>query len=145
DRISWSEQLYRIFDRDPELGPMPLEDLTSLVLTEDLPVLTNVLDALFERGQRVETRVRIRGRTGARHLRVVAEPVLDATSRLVLVHGIVQDVTNEHRAQEQVSALQRKLTAQSRDLAEGHRLATALQHALLPLPGDAFTLPGMRA
>jgi serine phosphatase RsbU (regulator of sigma subunit) len=62
----------------------------------------------------------------------------------VAVHGILQDVTTEHRAQEQLSVLQRKLTAQSRDLAEGHRLATALQHALLPLPRGAFALPGLR-
>ncbi|GDY29050.1 SpoIIE family protein phosphatase [Gandjariella thermophila] len=144
NRISWSEQVYRIFDRDVESGPISLEELTSLVLPDDLPVLSNVLDALLERGRRVETRFRIRVRTGVRHLRVVVEPVLDGTSRPVAVHGILQDVTTEHRAQEQLSALQRKLTAQSRDLAEGHRLATTLQHALLPLPRGAFALPGLR-
>jgi serine phosphatase RsbU (regulator of sigma subunit) len=144
NRVFWSDQVYRIFDREVEAGPISLEELTSLVLPDDLPVLSNVLDALLERGRRVETRFRIRVRTGVRHLRVAVEPVLDGTSRPVAVHGILQDVTTEHRAQEQLSVLQRKLTAQSRDLAEGHRLATALQHALLPLPRGAFALPGLR-
>jgi serine phosphatase RsbU (regulator of sigma subunit) len=144
NRMSWSDQVYRIFDREVEAGPISLDELSSLVLPEDLPVLSNVLEALRERGRRVETRFRIRVRTGVRHLRVVVEPVLDGTSRPVAVRGILQDVTTEHRAREQLSLLQRKLTAQSRDLAEGHRLATALQHALLPLPQGDFTLPGLR-
>jgi serine phosphatase RsbU (regulator of sigma subunit) len=144
NRVSWSEQVYRIFDRQPESGPISLEELTSLVLPEDVPVLSNVLDALMERGQRVETRFRIRTGSGVRHLRVVVEPVLDAASRPVAVHGILQDVSMAQRTQEQVSVLQRKITAQSRDLAEGHRLATALQNALLPLPRETFRLPGLR-
>ncbi len=66
--VHWSEQLYRIYERDPALGPLGPAAAEELEMSEDQPLRAAALDA-FERHERVDltTRVRIGGRV--KHLR----------------------------------------------------------------------------
>ncbi|MGO4431656.1 phosphatase, partial [Streptomyces sp. MCAF7] len=40
DAVTWSDELYQIFGRDPEEGGLPLDELPSWVFSEDQPTLT---------------------------------------------------------------------------------------------------------
>jgi serine phosphatase RsbU (regulator of sigma subunit) len=134
--IYWSDQLYRIYERDRRLGPLSREESEALAIAEDEPLREAAL-AAFERGERVDvtTRIKIDGRI--KHLRTVADASRDADGRPLRLFGIVQDITEqETRA--------RRLAEVERRLADEHELAGRLQRIILPLPDGPIELPGLK-
>ena len=115
--VFWSDQLYRIYERDPALGPLAL------------PV-----DPGHDRVD-VTTRVRIGDRT--KDLRLVAEAVRDADGRPLRVYGIVQDVTEREQDARRRAEVERRL-------ADEHELAGRLQRIILPIPDGPIELPGLK-
>jgi serine phosphatase RsbU (regulator of sigma subunit) len=134
--VRWSAQLYRIYQRDPALGPMTREESEALVLEEDRP-LRAAAAAAFDRAERVDVTSRVRVGGQIRHLRTVADADRDADGRPLRVYGIVQDVTSQ-----QVSA--DRLAAAQRELAAGHEFAAELQRIILPVPASPVELPGIK-
>jgi serine phosphatase RsbU (regulator of sigma subunit) len=134
--IIWSDQLYRIYGRDPALGPAAADDLDALTLPEDRPLRLAARRA-FDRGERMDvtSRLRINGRI--KHLRTVADAIRDATGRPVRVFGIVQDVTVQEIGAARLAEAERQLAAE-------HDLAAQLQKIILPLPEGPIELPGLR-
>ncbi|WP_121827650.1 SpoIIE family protein phosphatase [Streptomyces sp. S1] len=144
DAITWSEQVYDIFARDPSLGPMTLEELPAHVLTEDLPALAGQVRRLLGDGQAIDHTFRITTPHGeVRHLRIVAEAEADAHGSPVEVHGFFQDMTAVQRAKEQLLERDRTAVAQQETLTAERVLAARLQHALLPLPQQSLRLAGL--
>ncbi|WP_250008564.1 SpoIIE family protein phosphatase [Actinoplanes sp. M2I2] len=140
--IYWSDQLYRIYDRDPRLGPLvPGADPDAL--DEDEP-LRLAARAQLERGGRVDmvTRVRVNGRV--KHLRTVADATRDADGRPLRVYGIVQDITAQETGAKRLAEVERQLVEQRRSLAAEHELAGRLQRIILPLPDGPIVLPGLK-
>jgi serine phosphatase RsbU (regulator of sigma subunit) len=79
-----------------------------------------------------------------RHLRVVAEAVSDSAGTPVQVHGFVQDLTAQRRAELALVASERAILTQHTVLQAERTMAARLQHALLPLPKSPVTLAGLR-
>jgi serine phosphatase RsbU (regulator of sigma subunit) len=135
--IFWSEHLYRIFERDPALGPLSRAESDALTLPADTPLIREALTS-FEMANRVDitTRVRIGGRV--KHLRTVADAVRDAAGRPLRVYGIVQDVTEREDDARRLAEVERRL-------ADEHELAGHLQRIILPpLPESPIELPGLK-
>ncbi|WP_239143262.1 PP2C family protein-serine/threonine phosphatase [Actinoplanes philippinensis] len=130
--IYWSPQLYRIYERDPALGP-PGE---GEAVAGDMPMRVAAVEA-FRRSERVDvvTRVRVGGRV--KHLRTVADAVRDADGQPLRVYGIVQDVTEQRVGAERLAEVERTLAAE-------HELAARLQRIILPIPAEPIDLPGLR-
>ncbi|MFE5730289.1 PP2C family protein-serine/threonine phosphatase [Streptomyces sp. NPDC056528] len=144
DVITWSEQVYDIFARDPSLGPMSLEELPRHVLAEDLPALGDEVRRLLGDGQPIDHTFRVTTPRGeVRHLRIVAEAEADAHGSPVEVHGFFQDLTAVKRTQEQLLERERAALAQQETLTTERALAARLQHALLPLPQQSLRLSGL--
>jgi serine phosphatase RsbU (regulator of sigma subunit) len=141
--VRWSAQLYRIYERDPALGPMSHDESEALAVPEDLPLRVAAL-AAFERSDRVDviTRVRINGRI--KHLRTVADAVRDADGLPLRIYGIVQDVTDQETAAHRLVEVERQLVEQRRTLDAEHELAARLQQIILPLPDGPIELPGLK-
>lgn len=141
--VRWSEQLYRIYERDPLLGPLPREESEALSLAEDLPLKLAAVEA-FERGEQVDltTRVRVNGRI--KHLRSVADAVRDASGAPLRIFGIVQDVTAREAGLQRLAEVERQLAEQRRSLAAEHQLAAKLQQIILPIPDGPMALPGLK-
>ena len=141
--VRWSAQLYRIYERDPVLGPMPREESEALALPEDLPLRIAALEA-FERSEQVDvtTRVRIGGRT--KYLRTVVDATRDASGRPLRIFGIVQDVTSREDSVRRLAEVERQLAEKRRDLAAEHELAHKLQRIILPIPDAPIELPGLK-
>ncbi|MGW3560380.1 PP2C family protein-serine/threonine phosphatase [Streptomyces sp. NPDC000963] len=144
DAITWSEQVYDIFARDPSLGPMTLEELPGHVLDEDLPALGDEVRRLLGDGRPIDHTFRITTPRGeVRHLRIVAEAEADAHGSPVEVHGFFQDLTAVQRTKEQLLERERAALAQQETLTTERALAARLQHALLPLPQQSLCLAGL--
>ncbi|WP_106124970.1 SpoIIE family protein phosphatase [Pseudosporangium ferrugineum] len=141
--VRWSEQLYRIYERDPALGPLSREESEALAVPGDLPLRMAAAEA-FERAEQVDltTRVRINGRI--KHLRTVVDAVRDTTGAPLRIYGIVQDVTARETSVQRLAEVERQLAEQRRSLAAEHQLAARLQQIILPIPDGPMELPGLK-
>ncbi|MEU4420482.1 SpoIIE family protein phosphatase [Actinoplanes sp. NPDC024001] len=142
--IYWSPQLYRIYERDPALGPLRQEEAEALAVADDLPLRATAEEA-FRQGRRVDMVSRIRIGERVKHLRMVADAVRDTEGRPLRLYGIVQDVTEQQAGAARLAEVEHQLDEQSRTLAAEHDLAARLQRIILPIPDRPIDLPGLRA
>ncbi|AUG75593.1 Putative serine/threonine protein phosphatase [Kitasatospora sp. MMS16-BH015] len=142
--ISWSDEVYTVFNRDPALGPMTLEELPTHVLAEDLPALGTAVRHLLGDGEPIDHTFRITTPDGqVRHLRIVAEAELDAHGGPVEVHGFFQDLTAAKHTERQLLDHQQAVLAQQSQLAAERGLAARLQDTLLPVSHQTLLLAGL--
>ncbi|MEV6569705.1 SpoIIE family protein phosphatase [Streptomyces sp. NPDC051577] len=133
DAVTWSEELFRIFGRSPEAGPLPLDELGSTLFSEDQPALTAMVTDCLVDGKPIDGEFRIvrpDGRVRTLHMR--GEPVLDSDGCTASMWAVLRDVSELRRSQRAVreshDTLQRR-----REIAQTeHRLAVELQEAVLP-------------
>ncbi|WP_079197083.1 PP2C family protein-serine/threonine phosphatase [Streptomyces sp. CB02261] len=142
--LTWSRQVYDIFDRDPSLGPITLEELPGHVVADDLPALGENIRSLVGDGRSMDHTFRVTTDGGeVRHVRMVAEAEADVRGVPVEIHGFFQDLTDLTRAEERLLGHERSAMAQQGRLAAERTLAARLQHALLPLPQQSLRLAGL--
>ncbi|MEJ2853688.1 MULTISPECIES: SpoIIE family protein phosphatase [unclassified Saccharothrix] len=137
DEITWSDQLYVIFDRDPALGPMSLDEIRASVVPEDLPIIQNAVRRMLERGERTDSELRLRAGDQIRFGRFIGEPVLDVEGRPVRLDVVLQDVTATRRAEQRMFDL-------GEQFAREHQVADHLRTAVLPVPSAPLRLPGLK-
>ncbi|GAB3663673.1 hypothetical protein GCM10027589_27370 [Actinocorallia lasiicapitis] len=140
----WSDQLYVIFGRSPADGPLTLEQVGERIHEEDAVPAESLMRSLLGRREAADVQLRIRRGKGVRHLRVMAEPVLDGSGEPTVLRCLFQDVTKGRRAEQQLQASRRKVEEQRRRLAEERELVVGLQRAVLPRR-SASALPGVEA
>lgn len=141
-RSEWSPGMYRIFDRDPALGPMSRADQTAAVIAEDSGVSETAWQTL-DTGATSDVTVRLRTGSGVKHARVLSDVVTDADGTPLKVNAVVQDVTARLDSRSAIEQLSDQLrTRETTALAE-HRLAGQLQHLIQPVPRDPIALPGL--
>ncbi|MEV6732863.1 MULTISPECIES: SpoIIE family protein phosphatase [unclassified Streptomyces] len=141
--ITWSDQVYAIFDRDPRDGPMTLEELPRHLLPDDLPRLGGAVQRLLSEGEAVDQPFRIATAHGVRHLRIVAEAQTDADGTPVEVHGFFQDLSAQRGAELALLESERAVLLQRGMLQAERALAARLQETLLPIPEQSLELAGL--
>ncbi|MGW6982351.1 SpoIIE family protein phosphatase [Streptomyces sp. NPDC054932] len=143
DTINWSDQVYAIFDRSPDQGPLRLEELPQCLVPDDLPALANAVQRLLGEGTPIDQPFRISSAGGVRHLRIVAEAETDAYGAPVEVHGFFQDLTPQRDAELALMESERAVLVQRGVLQAERAIAARLQHALLPIPEQSIDLVGL--
>jgi serine phosphatase RsbU (regulator of sigma subunit) len=141
--VRWSAQLYRIYERDPALGPLSTEETEALAVAEDAPLRLAAAEA-FERGERVDVTLRVRIKGRIKHLRTVADATRDGAGRPLRLYGIVQDVTARENSARRLAEVEQQLAEHRRSLRAEHELAARLQHIILPIPERPVELPGIK-
>ncbi|MFE6847046.1 PP2C family protein-serine/threonine phosphatase [Streptomyces sp. NPDC057686] len=141
--ITWSDQVYEIFDRDPRDGPMTLEELPGHLLPDDVPRLGSAVERLLSEGEAVDQPFRIVTEHGVRHLRIVAETQTDADGTPVEVHGFFQDLSAQRGAELALLESERAVLLQRGMLQAERALAARLQETLLPIPEQSLELAGL--
>lgn len=140
DTITWSDQVYTIFARDPRLGPMTLEELPAQLVPDDLPRLGAAVQRLLGDGAPIDQPFRISTAHGVRHLRIVAEAHLDSAGTPVEVHGFFQDLTTQRGTEIALRESERANLVQRGMLKAERALAARLQETLLPIPEQSLDL-----
>ncbi len=111
--ITWSEELYRIFEFDRNV-PVTLELIGSRVHPEDIPMLNDMIDRARGSGSDFEYEHRLQmSNHSVKYLHLVGHGRRDRDGRLVYI-GAAQDVT-EHR-----------LSEETRTIRDGNRLSDVI-------------------
>ncbi|MFI9024524.1 PP2C family protein-serine/threonine phosphatase [Streptomyces sp. NPDC053560] len=133
DRVSWSEELFGIFGRDPADGPLTLDELPSLIFSDDQPQVTAMVTDCLVDGKPIDGEFRIvRSDTSVRTVHMVGEPVLDADGSTACMWAVLRDVSELRRSQRAVRETRDSLQRQRHIAQTEHRLAVELQEAVLP-------------
>lgn len=142
DQAVWSGELYAILGRDPAGGPLTLDELPSVVHVEDQPLLTTMVTGCLIDGRPIDGEFRVARTDGSlRTVHMMGEPVLDADGSTAAMWAVLRDVSELRRSERAVrdnhEALHRE---RHREQAE-HRVAVALQEAVLPPWGGSLRFP----
>ncbi|MFI7008711.1 SpoIIE family protein phosphatase [Streptomyces sp. NPDC050145] len=117
DEASWSEEFFQILGRDPSVPALTLDELPSVVHTDDQPKLTSMVTDCLIDGKPIDGEFRVVRPDGSvRTVHMMGEPVLDADGATASMWAVVRDVSELRRSQRTVretrDSLRRRPVAQ---------------------------------
>lgn len=143
--ITWNGQLYDLYGRSASSSPVPLEDLAAHAHPDDAVAIGRFLRAVLHQRRPASAAFRLQRPDGVtRHIRVVAEPVLDSDGQLYVVRGAYQDISAHHWTEVALAATRDQLAHTEQQASERNRLALQLQHAIMPPTQAPLEAPGLR-
>ncbi|HEU4934157.1 MAG TPA: ATP-binding protein [Pyrinomonadaceae bacterium] len=134
DEITWSEQLYRIFEFDPQLT-VTLELIGTRVHPEDLPLLQDMTD----RGRTAASDFQYEHRLlmpdhSVKYLHVIAHGTRNENGEVEYI-GAVQDVTDRRLSEEALGKARSELAHVARVMSLGALTASIAHEVNQPLSG----------
>jgi signal transduction histidine kinase len=134
DEITWSDQLYRIFEFDPGM-PVTLELIGTRVHPEDMPLLRDRLERARDAGTDFEHEHRLQmPDQSIKYLHMVAHAIRDEDGRLEYI-GAVQDVTARRLSEQELAKAQAELAHVARVSALSTLTASIAHEVNQPLSG----------
>ena len=106
DTVVWSDELFRIFRRDPALGAPSFAEHSSLYPPEDFRRLNEAVEAALREGTPFEIELHALGMDGATRTCQTIGQAEKKDGRVVRLSGSLQDVTNRKQAEEAIRASQ---------------------------------------
>ncbi|MFI6080569.1 PP2C family protein-serine/threonine phosphatase [Streptomyces sp. NPDC051217] len=133
DEVTWSPELYEIFGRRPEKGPMTLDELPSVMVAEDQSLLQTLVTECLVDGRPIDSEFRIvRTDRRVRTLHMMGEPVLDSDGCTASMWAVLRDVSELRRSRRALHESGDSLRRQERSARTEQRLVVELQEAVLP-------------
>jgi C4-dicarboxylate-specific signal transduction histidine kinase len=134
DRITWSDQLYRIFEFEPG-SLVTLDRLGTRVHPEDVPLLNGMIDRARDAASNFEYEHRLlMPDNSVRHLHLIAHATRDEKGRLEYF-GAVQDVTERRLAEAALSHARSELARVAGVTSLGVLTASIAHEVNQPLSG----------
>ncbi|MFJ1759302.1 SpoIIE family protein phosphatase [Amycolatopsis sp. NPDC088138] len=144
--ITWNTELFALYGLPPNAAPLSLNQLTGHAHADDAPAIGRFLRTVLHHKRPGSTAFRLERSDGvARHIRVVAEPVVDGRGELVAVRGAYQDVSSQHWTEVALAATRDRLAETEQEAIERNRLTLQLQRAIMPPAKGPIDMPGLRA
>lgn len=142
--ITWNDQLFDLYGRPETSSPVPLEDLPAHAHPDDAVAIGRFLRTLLHHRRPASAAFRLQRPDGVtRHIRVVAEPVLDTDGRLLTVRGAYQDISSQHWTEVALAATRDQLAHTEQQASERDRLALQLQRAIMPPTQAPLQMPDL--
>ncbi|MGW9372999.1 SpoIIE family protein phosphatase [Streptomyces xanthophaeus] len=143
--ISWNTQLFALFGLPPTASPVPLQELAGRAHPHDANSVGRFLRTLLHKRRESSVDFRLNRADGiVRHIRMVAEPVLDHHGRLISVRGACQDISAQHWTEVALAATRDQLADSEAESADRTKLALQLQQAIMPPAPAPLDVPGIR-
>ena len=105
NKVVWSDQLYKLYGKDPATFSATYEGFVDGVHPEDRVIVETAVRRAFETGEQFEFVHRIVTPDGIRWLRGAGQVTTDAHGIAVRMSGTAQDITNTRRADQRFEAL----------------------------------------
>ena len=131
--VNWTEPTFALFGLPPG-DPVPVADLPSHVVADDVPAVRGFRQALLHGRMESAAAFRVvRADDGSvRQIRAYAEPVTDPGGTVIAMRGVYQDVSADYHTRLAFAATREQLADTEERAAEEHRLAIRLQEAITP-------------
>ncbi|MFC4908348.1 SpoIIE family protein phosphatase [Actinomadura gamaensis] len=143
--ITWNSQLFELYGLPTDASPSPLTALPAHAHPDDEPAIGRFLRTVLRHHQPSSAAFRIRRSDQVvRHLRIIAEPVLDDAGHLLAVRGAYQDVSAQHWTEVALAATRDQLAHTEQQAAERNRLALQLQRAIMPSTRGPLDVGGLQ-
>ncbi|MET7454674.1 SpoIIE family protein phosphatase [Streptomyces sp. NPDC005574] len=143
--ITWNGQLFDLYGRSESSTPVPLEELPAHAHPDDAVAIRRFLRTLLHHRRPASAAFRLQRPDGVtRHIRVVAEPVLDTDDRLFVIRGAYQDISSQHWTEVALAATRDQLAHSEQQSAERDRLTLQLQHAIMPPTQTPLQVPTLQ-
>ncbi|MEV6715327.1 SpoIIE family protein phosphatase [Lentzea sp. NPDC051208] len=144
-KVIWNSQLYALYGLPLTADPVPLGDITEHAHPDDLPSLNGFLRNVQHLHRPASAAFRLHRADGVtRHVRVIAEPVLDSHGALLAIRGAYQDVSAQHWTEVALSAAQDQLAITAQEVEEHNRLTLRLQQVIMPPTHPTIDAFGLR-
>jgi PAS domain-containing protein len=139
--VSWTEPTFALFGLPPG-DPVPVADLPSHVVADDIPAVRGFREALLHGRMESAAAFRVvRADDGSvRQIRAYAEPVTEPGGAVIAMRGVYQDVSADYHTRLAFAAAREQLADTEERAAEEHRLAIRLQEAITPRSAAADEL-----
>jgi PAS domain S-box-containing protein len=128
--ITWSDESYRIFGLAPEEGPVAFTRYHQMIHPEDQQTIVATVAEALHVGRRYDVEYRVVRPSG--EVRIVhsqADVTRDESGRPLRMFGIVQDITERKRAEEDLRESERRYRETQMELAHVNRVTTMGQLA----------------
>jgi len=99
DKLTWSDTMFTIMEQDIRLGVPTREEVLKLVHPDDINAVNNIFRQALEKGTAYTTEYRMVFPGKTKHLRSIAEPVLDKDGNVERIQGCIQDITKKKNIQ----------------------------------------------
>jgi PAS domain S-box-containing protein len=100
---TWSDEIYRLYDRDPALGPPPQEEQVSYYPPEQQEELMQAGSKAVDTGQESALDLEARLPSGRRaHFFTTMRPIKDARDQVVKLMGTIEDITERKKAEDEL-------------------------------------------
>ncbi|MCB2196285.1 MAG: PAS domain S-box protein [Bacteroidetes bacterium] len=99
-RSYWSDETFRIYERDPKLGVPGYEGIMSLHTPDDAKRLENAVIEALQHGTDYDldlTAIMPSGKE--KNLHIIGKPITNSLGEVTNIHGTVQDITNRKKAE----------------------------------------------
>lgn len=111
-RHFWSEEIYHIYGRDPQLPPADYPEVSRYFTPESWARLAAAVKAGLAEGVPYECDAEVVRPDGSRRWIIArGQAIRDAAGKIVKLHGTVQDITERKSAEEQLQRANRTLQA----------------------------------
>ncbi|MEU6776795.1 SpoIIE family protein phosphatase [Streptomyces sp. NPDC046759] len=143
--ITWNGQLFTLYGRPSTSTPVALEDLPAHSHPDDAVPIGRFLRTLLHHHRPASAAFRLQRPDGVtRHMRLVAEPVLDTDGQLIGVRGAYQDISAQHWTEVALAATRDQLAHTEQQAVERNRLTLQLQHAIMPPAQEPLRVPDLQ-
>ena len=107
--VSWSDELFRLFARNPEMGPPSFEEFIASYIPEDAARLKNAIEMSSKTGGNYELDLQLKmaGHQEFYHY-TVGQVLRDSNGTIIKWYGIIQDITDRKQFEIKVNT-ERKL------------------------------------
>ncbi len=110
-QVTWSEETFRIFDRNPAAEPPSFEQLQQLLHPEDRDHHRQVVQTGIDTAASYDVECRFYRSDGTLgHMQARGEPLINAAGQVIQLVGTVLDITDRKQAEEELRNLSDRLT-----------------------------------
>lgn len=106
-KISWSDQTYKLYGRDPALGPPTPEEEANYYSSDQFQILHEYVRRAVEEGKEFEYDLKLEICGKLKYFSATMKPIKDEFGKVVKLFGTIQDTTERKREEE---ALKNDLT-----------------------------------
>lgn len=116
-RVEWSEEMFRIFERDMNRGNPKIEDIFEAIYPEDREVVDSIIKRSISERKKLETdfRIVIAG-SRIKYLHNIFNPVFDASGEITELFGTSLDITDTMKHQQRINEALSKLERSNKEL-----------------------------